>query len=138
MSDDWIDFSTMRLVNETLSVEELKKAYPKATAAEANFKSNVRNWEKDPEHAVKRVRLPEIDRGWRRGKSVQLRDAVYKGFRTVRSSVLAGLNIQNAKVLDLGCNLGEMSRLARKQGAALVDGFEYDSFFVQIGQVIRL
>lgn len=70
-------------------------------------------------------------------QSVQLRDKVYSGFRTLRSSVLAGLKLNGAKVLDLGCNLGELSRLARKEGAALVDGFEYDSFFVQIGQAVN-
>jgi SAM-dependent methyltransferase len=70
-------------------------------------------------------------------QSVQLRDKVYGGFRTLRSTVLAGLELEGAKVLDLGCNLGELSRLARKEGAALVDGFEYDSFFVQIGQAVN-
>ena len=37
-------------------------------------------------------------------------------------------------MLDLGCNLGELSREARARGAALVDGFEYDPYFIEIGE----
>jgi SAM-dependent methyltransferase len=40
-------------------------------------------------------------------------------------------------VLDCGCNLGELSRLARTRGAVLVDGIEYDKYFVQIAQLIN-
>jgi len=36
----------------------------------------------------------------------------------------------------LGSNLGEISRAARARGAALVDGYEYDPFFVEMAQVL--
>jgi SAM-dependent methyltransferase len=70
-------------------------------------------------------------------QAVQLRDKFFHGFRTLSPSILAGLDLNGARVLDLGCNLGELSRLARKEGAALVDGFECDSFFVQLGQAVN-
>jgi SAM-dependent methyltransferase len=70
-------------------------------------------------------------------QSVRLGEDVREGFRTLRRSVLAGLPIKDARVLDLGCNLGELSRLARDCGAALVDGFEYDPYFVQTGRAIN-
>lgn len=70
-------------------------------------------------------------------QSVRLGDDVREGFRTLRRSVLAGVPLKDARVLDLGCNLGELSRLARDCGAALVDGFEYDPYFVQIGRAIN-
>jgi len=40
-------------------------------------------------------------------------------------------------VLDCGCNLGELSRLSRKRNASLVDGYEYDDYFVNIGRLIN-
>lgn len=70
-------------------------------------------------------------------QSVKLPNTTTRGFRALRNSVLAGLPIARARVLDLGCNLGELSRLARSQGAALVDGFEFDPYFIQIGQAIN-
>jgi len=70
-------------------------------------------------------------------QSVKLPTQTTRGFRTLRATVLAGVPLKNARVLDLGCNLGELSRLARRGGAALVDGFEYDPYFVQIGQAIN-
>jgi ribosomal protein L11 methylase PrmA len=40
-------------------------------------------------------------------------------------------------VLDLGSNLGEMSRAARVRGAYLVDGFEYDKYFLETAELIN-
>ena len=40
-------------------------------------------------------------------------------------------------VLDLGANTGEMSRSVRALGARLVDGYEYDPYFVEIGRTVN-
>jgi SAM-dependent methyltransferase len=59
------------------------------------------------------------------------------GFRKDRSNLFKAFNFDGRTVLDCGCNLGELSRLARQRGASLVDGVEYDSYFVQIAQLIN-
>jgi SAM-dependent methyltransferase len=70
-------------------------------------------------------------------QTVRLGDTPSRGIRTTRDSILDRINFQGRRVLDLGCNLGELSRGARARGAALVDGFEYDPYFVEIGNVIN-
>lgn len=70
-------------------------------------------------------------------QSVRLGNSTTRGFRTLRRSALAGLPLKGSRVLDLGCNLGELSRLARDSGAAMVDGFEHDPCFVQIAQAVN-
>src|SRR5262245_29035879 len=59
-----------------------------------------------------------------------------RGFRTDRSEILDHIRFRGQRVLDLGSNLGEVSRAARARGATLVDGFEYDPFFLKLSQVI--
>jgi hypothetical protein len=44
---------------------------------------------------------------------------------------------ENRRVLDLGSNLGELSRSARERGAELVDGYEFDSYFVEVANLIN-
>jgi len=70
-------------------------------------------------------------------QSVKLGSQKSAGFRTDRSEFLDQVNFTNAKVLDLGSNLGELSRAARERGAWLVDGFEYDPFFIETAQLIN-
>lgn len=59
------------------------------------------------------------------------------GGRPSRENYLFQIDFQNKTVLDIGANTGENSRIARKLGASLVDGFEYDPFFVEIGRAIN-
>ena len=70
-------------------------------------------------------------------QSIVLGDEQTAGFRSGREALLARIKFQGKRVLDLGANLGEISRAARNRGAALVDGFEYDSFFVQLADAIN-
>jgi hypothetical protein len=70
-------------------------------------------------------------------QSVQLGDELASGFRGDRSGLFSRLDFTGRSVLDCGCNLGEMSRLARKRGARLVDGLEYEGYFVAIGRLIN-
>lgn len=70
-------------------------------------------------------------------QSVKLGAQKSNGFRTDRSEFLDQINFANAKVLDLGSNLGELSRAARERGAWLVDGFEYDPFFIETAQLLN-
>ena len=51
-----------------------------------------------------------------------------------RMSYLSRINFREKSVLDLGANTGEMSRSVRALGARLVDGYEYDPYFVEIGR----
>lgn len=69
-------------------------------------------------------------------QSVDLGGEATAGFRGDRAAVLDCVDFRARKVLDLGSNLGEMSRAARVRGARLVDGIEYDPFFVELAQLI--
>lgn len=69
-------------------------------------------------------------------QSVALGGEATTGFRGDRAAVLDCVDFRGRKVLDLGSNLGEMSRSARARGARLVDGVEYDPFFVELAQLI--
>lgn len=57
--------------------------------------------------------------------------------RTDRLSLLGRVAFRNKSVLDLGANTGEMSRSARALGARLVDGYEYDPYFVELGRAVN-
>ena len=59
-------------------------------------------------------------------QSVTLENIQTAAARTDRSKFLDQIDLEGKKVLDLGSNLGEVSRAARTHGAYLVDGFEYD------------
>ncbi len=69
-------------------------------------------------------------------QSLTLGDERTAGFRTDRNPFLDQIDFRGKRVLDLGSNLGEISRAARARGAALVDGYEYDPFFVEMAQVL--
>jgi SAM-dependent methyltransferase len=71
-------------------------------------------------------------------QSVTLGTTQTSGFRTPRQEFLQKVNFKDKRVLDLGCNLGEMSRSARRYGASWVDGYEYDPYFVQIAQLVNV
>ena len=70
-------------------------------------------------------------------QSVTLRDEHTAGFRSDRDGFLDQINFRGKRVLDLGANLGEISRAARARGAALVDGYEYDPFFVELANALN-
>jgi hypothetical protein len=70
-------------------------------------------------------------------QSVMLAGERRGGFRAPRSDILDCLRFEGKTVLDLGSNLGEISREARARGAALVDGFEHDPFFVEVAQAFN-
>ena len=58
--------------------------------------------------------------------------------REDRGRFLDALDLRGRTVLDLGSNLGEISREARARGAALVDGFEIDPYFNEIAQLVNV
>jgi SAM-dependent methyltransferase len=70
-------------------------------------------------------------------QSVTLGEEHTDGFRSDRQPFLEQIDFEGKRVLDLGSNLGEMSRAARARGASLVDGFEYDPFFVELAYAIN-
>ncbi len=70
-------------------------------------------------------------------QSLQLGDTRTQGFRTPRLEFLSQLDFAGRKVLDLGSNLGELSRTVRQLGATLVDGFEYDPYFIEIANLVN-
>jgi SAM-dependent methyltransferase len=70
-------------------------------------------------------------------QSVSLGDVRTRGFRNDRAEFLDQIDFSGKTVLDLGSNLGELSREARARGASLVDGFEYDSYFIEIAELVN-
>lgn len=70
-------------------------------------------------------------------QSIDLGDTVTSGFRTTRHDILDRIRFKGRKVLDLGSNLGELSRAARVRGARLVDGYEYDPYFIEVANLIN-
>jgi len=72
-----------------------------------------------------------------RYQSVRLGSEVVDGYRSNRSDLFQTFDFSGRSVLDCGCNIGELSRLARLRGAKLVDGYEYDNYFVEIGRLIN-
>jgi SAM-dependent methyltransferase len=70
-------------------------------------------------------------------QSVALGDVRTRGFRNDRTEFLDQIDFSEKRVLDLGSNLGELSREARRRGAALVDGFEYDPYFIEIAELVN-
>lgn len=70
-------------------------------------------------------------------QSVRLGETKTSGFRSDRSEFLDKINFRSMKVLDLGSNLGELSRAVRARGADLVDGYESDPFFLEAAQLLN-
>ena len=70
-------------------------------------------------------------------QSILLGDTTRDGFRSDRRPFLDQIDLMGKNVLDLGSNLGELSRAARERGAAVVDGFEYDRFFLDIANLVN-
>jgi SAM-dependent methyltransferase len=70
-------------------------------------------------------------------QSLTLGDEHTTGFRSGREGFLDQIDFRGKRVLDLGSNLGEISRAARARGAAVVDGYEYDLFFVELARAIN-
>ncbi|MDQ3820539.1 MAG: class I SAM-dependent methyltransferase, partial [Acidobacteriota bacterium] len=70
-------------------------------------------------------------------QSITLGDRKTSGFRTSRDELLNRIDFKGKKVLDLGSNLGEISRAVRARGASLVDGFEYDPYFIETANLIN-
>ena len=70
-------------------------------------------------------------------QSVTLGAETTSGFRSARSGILDQIAFDGKEVLDLGSNLGELSRAARARGARLVDGYELDPFFVDLANAIN-
>lgn len=70
-------------------------------------------------------------------QSLQLGDTRTQGFRTPRLEFLSQIDFADRRVLDIGSNLGELSRTVRQLGASLVDGFEYDPYFIEIANLVN-
>ena len=72
-----------------------------------------------------------------RYQSLDLGGELLGGYRTGRGALFDAFDFAGKTVLDCGCNLGEMSRMARRRGAMLVDGIEYDPLFVAVGRLVN-
>jgi hypothetical protein len=70
-------------------------------------------------------------------QTLSLGDGKKTSGRQDRMAYLRQIEFRNKSVLDLGANTGEMSRSARALGASLVDGYEYDPYFVEIGRAVN-
>ncbi len=70
-------------------------------------------------------------------QTVEIDGVKLKGGRPSREKYLSQIDFKNKTVLDIGANIGENSRIVRMLGASLVDGYEYDPFFVELGRIIN-
>lgn len=70
-------------------------------------------------------------------QTLALDNSLHHGGRQSRECFLNRIDFTGKTVLDIGANTGENSRIARKLGASLVDGYEYDPYFVEIGRVVN-
>jgi SAM-dependent methyltransferase len=70
-------------------------------------------------------------------QSVTLDNLSETSGRQSREQYIGQIGVAGRTVLDLGANLGENARLARKLGADLVDAVEYDPFFVEISRTLN-
>ena len=71
-------------------------------------------------------------------QSVRLRGEILPGFRRPSEGMLAGLQLEGRRIVDLGCNLGEHTRLAACANAAFVEGIEYEELFVRIAGLVNV
>jgi SAM-dependent methyltransferase len=70
-------------------------------------------------------------------QSILLGERVTKGFRERDPTLFAGIALAGKRFVDLGCNLGEKTRLAVLAGAAYAEGIEFENYFVRIGGLIN-
>ena len=73
-----------------------------------------------------------------RYQSVEFGDHVTRGLREGRGHFLDVIDFRDKQVLDLGSNLGEISRQVRSRGARLVDGFEYEPYFIEVANLVNV
>jgi len=71
-------------------------------------------------------------------QSLQLFSRKLGGFRSARENLFVGINIKEKVVADYGSNLGEISRMAARLGAAQVNSYEYEPYFVLIARLINV
>lgn len=69
-------------------------------------------------------------------QEVSLRGEQIAGFRQSDPHLYAGMDLAGLSLVDLGCNVGEKTRLAAARGAGYAEGVEYEQFFVTIGNLI--
>lgn len=137
--------STERQFYQLLDKAELKEAWtsfakellPADVAALPTFKAELQ------ELIARTVATPYIStsthNGITTGNSYQtlFLDGKKTQGREDREKYLRMVDLANKSLMDIGCNMGEMSRLARYLGADAVDGFEYDPSFVEIGRAVN-
>jgi SAM-dependent methyltransferase len=90
------------------------------------------------------LNIPYISRSVAQGietknsyQTMALGDSTRTVGRSNRLAYLKKIDFRGKTVLDLGANTGEISRVARRLGASLVDGYEYDPYFVEIGRAVN-
>jgi len=71
-------------------------------------------------------------------QSLQLYSQDLAGFRSARKNLFAGFRLEGRCVADYGSNLGEISRMAAALGAAEVNSYEYEPYFVLMARLINV
>lgn len=70
-------------------------------------------------------------------QTLALENTLRQGGRQSRERFLFQIDFRGKSVLDIGANTGENSRIVRRLGADLVDGYEYDPYFVETGRAVN-
>jgi len=71
-------------------------------------------------------------------QSLQLYSHELGGFRTPRENLFSGIRVSGKTVADYGSNLGEISRMVALLGAAQVNSYEYEPYFVLMARLINI
>jgi hypothetical protein len=71
-------------------------------------------------------------------QSIQLYSKDLAGFRSPRRNLFSGFRLKDKCVADYGSNLGEISRTAAALGAAEVNSYEYEPYFVFMARLINV
>jgi hypothetical protein len=71
-------------------------------------------------------------------QTIKLNGCQLDGFRANRDSLLDAINFTGMTVLDIGSNLGEITREAYRRGSAKAHGLEYDAYYLLVAKLINL
>ena len=116
----------------------VKSKLPSESKDVPSFRTELR------ELIISETRKPYISRSIREAistgnnyQTLALDNTLRRGGRQSREKFLFQIDFVGKTVLDIGANTGENSRIARRLGASLVDGYEYDPYFVEIGRAVN-
>ncbi|MBE9153310.1 class I SAM-dependent methyltransferase [Cyanobium sp. LEGE 06113] len=71
-------------------------------------------------------------------QTIGMREVFLQGFRPADEDIYSGMCMAGQSFVDLGCNLGERTRIAVRNNASFAEGIEYEEFFVGVGALVNI